>query len=441
MAFRRFTPLVSILLIAVPVIVRLPVVLAQQTARRVEKIEVEGLQRLTAAEVIATSGLRVGVPFSIDELDAAGQKLFDSGLFKNVAYRTTHKNDQVTIILKVEEIVGGDSPIVFDNFVWFSVDELTAAIKREVPSFAGTVADSGQMADDIKRALQKLLDEKNITGTVEYAPELMKNGQEHVFSVTGVPIPICALHFPGAKNISEEKLVKSSRQLTDADYSLRNSIAYSNFILFPLYRESGNLLAKFDKPNAKFNAPGTCKGVDLTIPVDEGPTFLWDKAEWSGNEAVSAKDLDEVLAMKSGELANGLKFDKRLDEVGRFYGNTGHLAVTLKPQPVFDNAASRVAYKISVKEGPQYRMGKLNVIGLSAADAKALEQKWKLKTGDIFDSSYTDKFFASDGRAEIQRITGATLAAGKPLPQIRSEIKADHQALTADVTITFKAQP
>jgi hypothetical protein len=86
-------------------------------------------------------------------------------------------------------------------------------------------------------------------------------------------------------------------------------------------------------------------------------------------------------------------------------------------------------------------MGKLNVIGLSAADAKPLEQKWKLKTGDIFDSSYTDKFFASDGRAEIQRITGATLAAGKPLPQIRSEIKADHQALTADVTITFKAQP
>jgi len=250
-----------------------------------------------------------------------------------------------------------------------------------------------------------------------------------------------ALHFPGAKNVSEEKLIKSSRQLTDADYSLKNTVAYANFILFPLYRESGNLLAKFDKPNSKFDAPDTCKGVDLTIPVDEGPIFLWDKAEWSGNETVSAKDLDEALAMKSGEVANGLKFDKRLTEVRTLYGNTGHLAVTLNPQPAFDNAASRVVYKISVKEGPQYRMGKLNILGLSEADVRALEQKWKLKTGDIFDLSYVDRFFASDARAETQRITEAMLAAGKPLPPIGSKIKADHQALTADVIITFKAEP
>src|SRR6185436_19357391 len=144
------------------------------------------------------------------------------------------------------------------------------------------------MTDNIKRALQNLLAERHINGTVEYFPELLGSKQEHVFSVSGVPIPICALHFPGAKNVSEEKLVKSSRQLTDADYSLKNTVAYANFILFPLYRESGNLLAKFDKPNSKFDAPGTCKGVDLTIPVDEGPIFLWDKAEWSGNETVSA---------------------------------------------------------------------------------------------------------------------------------------------------------
>ena len=54
--------------------------LAQQPGRKIAKIEIEGLVRLSADEVVATSGLKKGELFSIEGLDAAGQKLFDSGL-------------------------------------------------------------------------------------------------------------------------------------------------------------------------------------------------------------------------------------------------------------------------------------------------------------------------------------------------------------------------
>jgi outer membrane protein assembly factor BamA len=433
MVFRRIVPSISAFLI----IITATVAVAQQPGRRVAKIEVEGLERLTAAEVIATSGLQTGVPFSIKELDVAGQKLFDSGLFKKVAYRTTNKGNQVTVIFQLEEIKGGDSPVVFDNFIWFTNDELIGAVKREVPSFIGTAADAGHMTDDIKRALQNLLTERHINGTVEYLPELVGTKQEHVFSVSGVPIPICDLHFPGATNVSEDKLVRSSRQLTDADYSQKSAIAYSTFILFPIYREAGNLQAKFAQPNAKLATSGHCKGVELSIPVKEGPIFLWDKAEWSGNEALSPKELDEALGMKSGEVANGVKIDKGLHEVGEKYGNAGHLDVRLGAQPEFDNAASRVTFKIAVKEGPQYRMGKLIFKGLTEADAKSLEQRWKLKSGDVFDSSYPSRFLQTDARAEMQKI----MAARQSLPgqtQIANQLTPNRETLTADVTITFK---
>jgi outer membrane protein assembly factor BamA len=433
MAFRRIVPSIS----AFPIIISVTVALAQQPGRTVAKIEVEGLERLSAAEVIATSGLQTGVPLSIKELDIAGQKLFDSGLFKKVAYRTTSKGNQVKVIFQVEEIKGGDSPVVFDNFIWFTNDELTVAIRREVPSFTGMAADAGHMTDDIKRALQNLLAEHHLSGTVEYFPELVGTKQEHVFSVSGVPIPICDLHFPGAKNVSEEKLVIKSRQLTEADYSQKGAIAYTTFILFPIYREVGNLQAKFGTPSAKLNRSSNCKGVELTIPVEEGPIFLWDKANWSGNEALGPNELDEALGMKSGEVANGVKIDKGLHEVGVRYGNSGHLDVELKAEPEFDNATSRVSYDVAVKEGPQYRMGKLSFKGLSEADTRSLEQKWKLKSGDVFDSSYISRFIHIDARAEMQKLLAARLSMPGQT-EIASEVTPNRETLTADVTITFK---
>jgi outer membrane protein assembly factor BamA len=437
-------PVVSRIISVLPVflvIISFAVALAQQPSRKIAKIEIEGLVRLTADEVIATSGLKTGALFSLEELDAAGQRLVDSGLFAKVAYRTSTKGNLMTVVFQVEEGKGGQAPVVFDNFVWFTKDQLTAAIKREVPSFDGTAPDSGNMTDRITLALQNLLKEHQIGGTVEYAPEQsLSNGkQEHLFSVTGVPIPICKLHFPGAKNVSEEKLVKSSKQLSDADYSLKSAIAFANFILFPMYREVGQLRAKFAQPIAKFEGAPNCKGgADLSIPVEEGPIYLWNKTEWSGNEALSPGELDAALDMKQGEIANGVKFDKGLMEVGQKYGHSGHLDVNLDAQPEFDDTANRVTFKIVVREGPQYRMGKLTIKGLSEADSRSLEQRWKLKTGEVFDSSYVDRFFKTDAREEMQRIILARQVQRRGPPQIANEITPNHQTLTADVTLEFK---
>ncbi len=413
---------------------------AQQSTRTVTKIEVEGLVNLTAAEVIASSGLKTGTPLSVPALDAAGQKLFDSGLFKKVAYRTTSKGNQVTVILQVEEVSGGQSPVVFDNFVWFTNDELTAAIKREVPSYNGMAADAGRMTDDIKRALENLLREKHVDGVVEYLPELSMGGGpgKHVFSVTGVPIPVCSLHFPGASNIPESKLVKSASQLTDADYSSGGAMTIARVTLLPLYSQVGQLRAKFSKPTVELATAEGCKGgVDVTIPVVEGPIFLWEKSAWSGNTVLPPAELDEALGMKTGEIANGVKFDKGLHEVRKRYAAHGYLAANLKPKPEFDEPNRRVTYNILVKEGPQYRMGNLTIKGLSDAEARSLQALWKLRPGDVYNDDYLQTFFMRDARLELARI----MSQRKPGFQPTIQTTPNEDTLTADVTIEFKSVP
>jgi outer membrane protein insertion porin family len=412
---------------------------SSQQSFKIAKIEFEGLNRLSAEELITTAGLKIGQPFEISALDAAAQRLIDSGLFKNVAYRTRPNRDQITITFQVEEAKASTSLVVFDNFIWFTETELIGAVRREVPSFSGTAPDNGDTVERISKALQRFLHEHQIEATVNYMAAQDSPGsstQEHVFSVIGVPMPICTLHFPGASNISEAKLIESSKSLLGNDYSNMFVSQFALKNLFPLYREAGQLKAAFSPPLAKPEASATCKsGVELTIPVDEGYVYKWDKAEWSGTAALTAQDLNPVLGMQSGETANGIKLDKATREIERAYGRKGYLMVRIRSVPEFDDTAQKVTYKMDVREGQQFRMGNLIAKGFSESNAKLLHDRWGLKTGEIFDEGYIDEF----SKKHLGEILRGTLlerrAQGKAPPNIKWSKSIDKAALTVDVTI------
>src|SRR5688572_30113985 len=74
---------------------------AQQSDRKIARIEVEGLQRLSPAEVIASTNLKTGAVFSVTEVDEAGQRLMDTGLFAKVGYKTITAGNNVTVIFQL----------------------------------------------------------------------------------------------------------------------------------------------------------------------------------------------------------------------------------------------------------------------------------------------------------------------------------------------------
>ena len=405
-----------------------------QAGQKIAKIEMEGLQALTAETVIATSGLKVGERFSVDATDEAAQRLLSSGLFKKVGYRTRNAGGNVTITFQLEEVKGQSSPVVFDNFIWFSDEELAAAIKREVPSFNGSAPDIGNTNEAIKKALQNLLTERKLPGQVEYNP----TEHEHLFRVEGAPMKICTLHFPGAQTVPEEKLIEATRSAVDPEYSRQSAKTFPKYSLYPIYRELGHLRATFGAPIAKPETKPGCEGVDLTIPVNEGARYSWAKAEWSGNQVLSSKELDDALGMKAGEVANGKKFDTGLKEVQKAYGKSGHIQTLMKPMPEFDDAATNVTFKIAVNEGPQYRMGTVEFKGFSAEDAATLGKKWALKSGEVYDQTYVSQFLRSDAGETIWRITKDRQTRGKPTLNLGTQEVPNRETLTVNLVIELK---
>lgn len=418
-------------------ILALPV--AAQQNFKIAKIEFEGLNRQSVDEMIATTGLKVGEPFRLASLDAAAQRLVDTGFFKNVAYRTRPHKDQITIIFQVEEAKVASSRVIFDNFIWFSDVELIAAVKRELPSFDGSAPDTGNTVERVVKALQRFLHENKIEATVSHMTSQDDPNspvQEHVFSVNGVPMPMCTVNFPGAKNISEAKLRESSKQLRDSDYSRKFVTLFADNNLIPLYREVGQLKAAFSPPQAKPEATATCKsGVEITVPVDEGLIYKWNKAEWTGNSALTTLELDALLGMEAGQPANGVKVDQAQRLFKKAYGRKGFLQVNVKSMPEFDEQAQSVVYKMDVVEGPQFRMGRLTTRGFTESEANQINAKWGLKTGEIYDAGYAEEF----GRKNFGEIMRDNLRQraeqGKKPPSLKWDINTNRQTLTVDLTL------
>ncbi|MDX6611045.1 MAG: hypothetical protein QOD75_231 [Blastocatellia bacterium] len=340
---------------------------------QLSQVEFMGLRRLTQEQALAISGLQSGDPFSEAAVDEAAKKLMDSGMFARLGYAVKSTGNQVHLTFQVEE-AARSLPVAFDNFIWFTDEELFTAIRRDVDFFNGTVPESGSVADAVANSLQRLLDERKIPGRIEHLPEEdLSHRLTYLYSVRGVAMPVCALHFPGASGISEEELAKAAKQLTERDYSKTSTSVFASITLFPLYRHVGRLRAKFNEPLAKLETDGSpsCKeGVALTIPVEEGVVYSWEKAEWTGNEALSAAELDEALGMKAGEVADGLKFDKGLKAVAKALGHKGYIAARINSAPSFDDKNQRVIFKVDIKDGPQFHMGELLLKGFSEGDAK-----------------------------------------------------------------------
>ena len=370
--------------------------LAAQQTFKIAKIEFEGLSRQSADETLATTGLKIGDVFNEDATDAAAQRLIDSGLFKNVGYKTTVVKDQMTIVFRVEETKVTNSRVIFDNFIWFTDTELIAAVQREIPSFNGSAPDNGDIVERVTKALQRFLHENKIEATVNYMASqdsLSSTTQEHVFSVIGVPMPICSIHFTGVSNVTEATLLEASKPLFGNDYSHKFVTLFATNKLLPIYRERGLLKATFAPPAAKVEESANCKfGVDLAVAVDEGSIYKWNKAEWSGISALPAAELDTAIGMTAGQTADGLKIDKMPALIQRAYGRKGYLTVRSRPQPHFDDAAKTVSYKVDVVEGSQFRMGKLVLKGFPADAARTFADIWKLKPGDVFDEEYFREF-------------------------------------------------
>ena len=357
-------------------------------------IRVKGLHQLKEDQVIIASGLKLGEVAGEDDFKQALQKLGDTGLFTNLRYAYRYSTQGCNLDLQVSE---NDKllPILFDNFVWFSDEELTDLLRARVPLFDGRLPEAGNLADQVAGALSALLPERNISAKVDYLRAGPMNGpiDSYIYKVTFHPVVIRNVSFPGAAPAEIPALQAAAKLLSGQEY-LRDKIRpQERFNFLPVYLARGFLRAKFDDAQSAVVSDGPRTLVDISLPVHPGIQYKLRRIAWTGNTVFSADKLQPLIHLQPGELANLVQLDQDLDAVRRLYGAKGYLTAQVQSVPTMDDAQAAVTYSLNVVEGDQYRMGDLQIDGIDQPAIKRITAEWQVKKGDPYDNTYFTRFF------------------------------------------------
>jgi len=359
----------------------------------IEAVHVTGNKRYSVEQVTKISGLAPGKSASVADLDATITHMAATGLFAKVGYKygSGATGNRLVVTFEIEE-PEWKVPVLFDNFVWFSDTQLQAALAEDVPTFDGTLPLTDGAPALVVQSLQRFMKSKDIDRPVEFLTYSHAKTKvlKYLFKVADPGIRVCALRLDGVSSDWEKRFAPAVAAQIGRDYSRVSLEGLTIGEIEGTYRTRGRLDATVAAATVRLN--DGCDGVSVTIPVTEGDDYTWEGTTWSGNTVVAAADLDRLLGAKAGALAETAVLDPGLAVVRGAYGKLGHVQAQLTVSARGDKTTRRAQLEVQVAEGPQFRMGTLQLVGLTDADAAHLAKRWKLKPGQVFDASYLREF-------------------------------------------------
>src|SRR2546430_16151993 len=107
-------------------------------------INVTGTKRYTPAEIIAATGLHLGQTVSESDFKRVSQQLGETGAFSDVAYTYQYSAPGTKLDFQLADTTQF-LPVRFDNFVWFSDQELVEKLQSVVFLFHVQLPESGTL--------------------------------------------------------------------------------------------------------------------------------------------------------------------------------------------------------------------------------------------------------------------------------------------------------
>lgn len=355
-----------------------------------KELHADGFKSLTEPQVISLTGLEAGLQIGKKDIQAGADRLVQTGLFSKVSYNFQTRATGVFATYHVEE--SPRIPIYFDNIPWFSDSELLDAIRKKLPFFDGLLPEGGGILDQAGEALKDLLSARGLQVSLGHMviANPLGDGNVQEYRIEGASLQIAKLEF-GDPALTDSQVFR--QHLSEIQGKPYSRIAIDLFLseaIKPIYVQQGFLRVKLGPPEVRLTGNPNQKlpgQLPVFVPVERGPVYRWKDLHWIGNTLLSEFTLNTLLAMKPGDLADGMKIEAGWDRVREEYGHRGYIEARLDPIAAYDDQAHTVSYAVGIQEGPQFHFGKMVLTGLSPAGERKLHTAWPIAQGEIFDKA------------------------------------------------------
>lgn len=143
--------------------------------------------------------------------------------------------------------------------------------------------------------------------------------------------------------------------------------------------------------------------VSVTVHVDEGLQYrlgeltLREASDPAKPLSFSVEELRKLISLREGDLFSAEKIRECFEALKKFYGSNGYVDFTASPFEDIDDATQRISLVLDLDEQKQFRVGKVEALGLYRATESILRSK--LKPGDIFNDQVIKDFLEENKSA------------------------------------------
>lgn len=145
------------------------------------------------------------------------------------------------------------------------------------------------------------------------------------------------------------------------------------------------------KPRDPLRTP---KPVSVEAEVSDGVQYLLAAITFVDNHAFTSQKLREQFPLTKGDVFSRGKVASGLESLRKLYGTNGFLDWTAVPETQLSSDGT-ASLNISIQEGPQYHMGKLDIAAAEELSAR-LRAEWKLPEGAVYDHTYIDQYLEAN---------------------------------------------
>ena len=371
-----FFVLISIVCLNNPILLR---------SQEIFEIKVEGNQLVSGERIVSAVQLHPGDPYSLIKVQRGIKKLFNTGLFEDVAILGEKGLGGVLLIIRVKE-----NPTIRSIKVQGVKVLKDKDVQGELALKPGSLFSPSQVVESKNKVLSLYREEGYHLASVTV--DELETGEAGFIDLSitideGKKVDVKKIDFEGNQSFSDKKL-RSQMKTEEDGFWFWQGTHYKEDVLkedldqriVQFYRDRGYIDFYVENYDTEFDAD---KGeAYITVWVNEGERYNVGEIEFVGNEFFSRRELKETVKLEEGELFSQKDYDQSLTGLYELYGNQGYLYSEITPQIKREEGVASITYYIREND-PAY-IRKIIIQGNEITHEKVIRRELVILPGDRF---------------------------------------------------------
>ncbi|WP_353561392.1 outer membrane protein assembly factor BamA [Pyruvatibacter sp. HU-CL02332] len=350
----------------------------------VERIDVEGNQRVEAETVRSYMTIREGQMADARAIDDSLKTLFATGLFADVSIRESGAGLIVTVV---------ENPII--NRVAFEgnyrIDD--EDLESETELKPRVVFTRSRVQSDLQRIIELYRRKGNFAAAIE--PKIIQLPQNRVdlaYEISeGPETGVASIKFVGNKAYSDSDLrgeIATSESawwkfLSTNDNYDPDRLTFDRELLRRFYLTNGYADFRVLSSVAEMAPDGS--EFFVTFTVEEGELYTFGDIEVATElERLNPEELRALIEIEDGDEYDASRIDDAVDALTFAAGTEGYAFSDVRPRVRRDRENRKINITFRVDEGPRVYVERININGNTRTLDRVIRREMRLAEGDAF---------------------------------------------------------